>query len=211
MELLKAKPDSPESRAKRVKFVREHLLNISRTILCENTDISVPALKGWELFKGIGLTEAGAAKLVKAFKDKGVYCTEAWLMHGIGSEAAPFSDSLNINDNEDQQIAEEILLFRTQTNTLDTVIPDDSMVPLFYPGNYVAGIINDIKNAINKECIVITVSNEILVRTVRYGDMPGRYHLVCSNEHCQTAKKEIKNASLLAVAPILWIRRKNLA
>jgi phage repressor protein C with HTH and peptisase S24 domain len=177
--------------------------------LCEGTDISVPALKGWELFKGIGLTEAGASKLVVAFKDRGIYCTEAWLMHGIGTEAAPFSEGLNINDREDEQITKEILLFREQADTLDAVVKDDSMVPLLYPGNYVAGIIKDIKYAVDKDCIVVTSNNETFIRTVRYGETPGRYNLICINEHSQVAKTEIKNISILAAAPIIWVRRKS--
>lgn len=82
------------------------------------------------------------------------------------------------------------------------------MVPFLYPGNYVGGIIvNNIDNAIGKECIIIADNDEIFVRILKHGEETARYDLVCFNEHTTLVKKEIKNTAIKFAAPIVWIRR----
>lgn len=203
---------SPEERGKRIQFIRKHLLALSREQFCEqgNQFVTTQTLKSWELAWGNGLTEKGAKQLVDYLRELKIYCTTAWLLHGIGRQATQLTKDLEYSEKFENQISKELLLFREQPNAIDTVIHDDAMVPLLYPGNYVGGIItDDIETAINKDCIIIDSDNNTYVRQLRYGDDPGRYNLISLNINSHFIKKEIKNMIVKTAAPIVWIRRMN--
>lgn len=199
---------SPEARGKRIRFIREHLLSLTREEFSRESNITAPSLKGWELGWGGGLSQQGAEKVVLRAKQFNIYCTEAWLMHGIGRAAIHLTKDLDIQDGDETHIAKELLLFRELENSIDTIIKDDGMIPYFYPGNYVGGlIVKNIKHAINKECIIVADNDDIYVRTLKYGDDPGLYNLCCLNDNVTLVKKEIKNILIKFAAPIVWIRK----
>ena len=208
---LENDPSSQEERGKRIQFIRKHLLGLSREKFCDSPDFVIPhTLKSWELAWGSGLTEKGAKQIVERSKELGIYSTVAWLLHGIGREATRLTKEIELSAAIEEQIAKELLVFREQPNTLDTIIADDAMIPSLYPGNYVGGImVEDIDLAIDKECIIIDGNNDIYVRILKYGGEPGRYNLFSVNQYPNFAKKEIKNVLVKAAAPIIWIRRKN--
>ena len=129
-------------------------------------------------------------------------------MHGVGRSATQITKDLDIQEGDESHIAKELLLFRELQYSIDTVIRDDGMIPFLYPGNYVGGIIvQNIENAIGKECIIIADNDEIFVRILKHGKEPARYDLTCLNEHTMLVKKEIKNTAIKFAAPIVWIRR----
>lgn len=199
---------SPEARGKRIRYIREHLLSLTREEFCRNSNITAQSLKGWELAWGGGLSQQGAEKFVKRVKELNIYCTTSWLMHGVGRDATKITKDLDIQEDEESHIAKELLLFRELQHSIDTVIRDDSMIPFLYPGNYVGGIIvQNIENAIGKECIIIADNDDILVRILKHGNEPARYDLTCLNEHTTLVKKEIKNTAIKFAAPIVWTRR----
>jgi hypothetical protein len=199
-----------EARAKRVRYVRENVLNISRAELCKNSVISEPSLKSWELALAGGLTEKGATKLEVRLHELGVYCPALWLLHGIGFGPTTNPEELNIFDTEEKQIADELLCFRKQPNAIDVLVRDDGMVPLLYPGNYAAGIVvKNIETAIGKDCIVKTGEDNLLIRKIHYGNEPDRYTLSCLNKDSNIARVEMKNVQIVFAAPVIWIRRKN--
>ena len=199
---------SPEARGKRIRFIREHLLSLTREEFCRDANFTAQSLKGWELAWGGGLSQPGALKIVKRSKDFNIYCTESWLMHGIGKNAIKITKDLNIEEGDEDHIAKELLLFRELRNSIDTVINDDGMMPFLYPGNYVGGIIvKNIERAIGKECIIIADNDEILVRILKNGEESGCYDLVCLNKSAALVKKEIKNTAIKFAAPIIWTRR----
>ena len=201
-------PSGAEARGKRIRFIRDHLLSLTRDEFCENIDITLPALKGWELGWGGGLTAQGAKKIVIRSKQLNVYCSESWLLHGIGREAVYITKDLNIQENEENHVAKELLLFRELDNSIDAISKDDGMIPIIYPHNYVGGIIvKNIDNAIGKECILLDENDDIYIRILKRGDIPGLYNLCCHNQHASLVKKEIKNVSIKLAAPIIWIRK----
>lgn len=199
---------TPEARGKRIRFVREHLLSLSREEFCLNTNINVQTLKGWELAWGGGLTRAGTEKIITRAKALKIYCTEAWLMHGIGRMATPITKELKTDESEESHIAKELLVFRELPHSIDTIVKDDGMLPLLYPGTYIGGIIvQNIEHAVDKDCIIIADDDECFVRILKQGNQPGHYNLVCLNEHSVFVKKEIKNITVKYAAPIVWIRK----
>ena len=193
---------------KRIRFIREHLLSITREEFCRNSNFTAQSLKGWELAWGGGLSRQGCLKIVLRAKEFNIYCTESWLMHGIGKTATPITKDLDIQEDEENHIAKELLLFRELQNSIETIIKDDGMLPFLYPGNYVGGIIvHNIERALGKECIIITDNEEVFVRVLQPGEDSARYDLVCMNEKTTLEKKEIKNTAIKFAAPIVWIRR----
>ena len=212
MNAAKNHLSSSEERGKRIQFIRKHLLALSREQFCQqgNPFVTTQTLKSWELAWGSGLTEKGAKQLVDYLKELKIYCTTAWLLHGIGRQATQLTKDLEYSETLEDQIAKELLLFREQPNAIDAIISDDAMIPLLYPGNYVGGIVvKDIETAINKDCIIIDTENNTYVRNLHYGDESGHYDLVSLNTNSHFAKKEIKNISIKIAAPIVWIRRQN--
>lgn len=208
--LLPDNSSSAESRGKRIRFIRDNLLSKSREEFCKSAGVTAQALKGWELGWGGGLTQQGAEKFVKRVKELGVYCTEDWLLHGVGKAATYLTKDLDIQDSDERHIAKELLLFKELQNSIDAIIIDDAMIPLLYPGNYVGGIhTKNIDSIIGKECIVVDEHDEIYVRLLKHGEELGRYNLYCLNEHTSVEKKEIHNVSIKMAAPIIWIRRQN--
>ncbi len=201
-------PSSPEARGKRIRFIREHLLSLARDDFCRDSNITAQSLKGWELAWGGGLSSPGAAKVVKRARELNVYCTEPWLMHGIGRSATQITKDLNLEEGDENHIAKELLLFRELEHSIDTVIRDDGMIPFLYPGTYVGGIIvRNIENAIGKNCIIVADNDEIFVRILKHGKEPARYDLICLNEHTIFVKKEIANTAIKYAAPIVWMRK----
>lgn len=201
-------PSSAESRGKRIRFVRDHLLSLTRNEFCQNSDFTSAAIKGWELGWGGGLTQQGAEKIAKRAKQLNVYCSGFWLMHGIGREAILLTKDLDIQETDENHIAKELLLFSELHNSLNTIVKDDGMTPFLYPGNYVAGIIYyNIENALGKECIVVDDNGYTYVRLLKPGDDQNLYNLVCLNQNPILVKKVIRNVCVKIVAPIIWIRR----
>lgn len=199
---------SPEARGKRIRFIREHLLSLTREEFCHNCNINAQSLKGWELAWGGGLSSQGAVKIVNRVNGLGIYCTETWLMHGIGREATKITKNLELYAGDENHISKELLLFRELHNSVDTIIKDDAMLPFLTPGNYVGGIIvQNVEQAIGKECIIIAENDELFVRILSHGQDPNHYNLTCLNKNPSLAKKEIKNTAIKFAAPIVWIRR----
>jgi hypothetical protein len=199
---------SPEARGKRLRYIREHILSLTREEFCRDSNITPQSLKGWELAWGGGLSQPGAKKVVKRTKELKIYCTESWLMHGIGRSATIITKDLDLEEGDENHIAKELLVFRELECSIDTVIKDDGMLPLLYPGNYVGGIIvKNTDNAVGKECIIVADNNEIFVRILKQGEERSRYDLVCLNPNTTLVKKEIKNTAIKFAAPIVWFRR----
>ena len=201
-------PSSAEARGKRIRIIRDHLLDLTREEFCDTSDIGLQSLKGWELAWGGGLSQLGADKIIKRARQLDIYCSSSWLMHGIGIAATYLTKDLETQDNDSEHIAKELLLFREMPNTIDTVIQDDAMIPFMYPGNYVGGVITkNLGAAIGKECIIVDDKNNVYVRVLNYGDESGRYNLSCLNQQAAIVKQEIKNIRIKTAAPIVWIRR----
>lgn len=197
-----------EARGSRVRYLRERLLGLSREQFCKNSKLTNHSLKAWELAWGGGLTESGAKKLVEHAKRLGIYTSCAWLMHDIGNTPTLITKDLEICEEEIEQIANELLVFRKIPGTIDTMVKDDAMQPFLHPGDYVGGIISKkLDDAIGYNCIVIDSEHNYYIRQLEAGDLKHHYHLKSLNPHPLTAKKKIENIKIELVAPIIWIRK----
>lgn len=209
------------ARAKRVQSLRK-MTRLSRRAFAKRYGVAPGTLQNWEDVHGNGLTEKGAHRLVKALQSSGIYCAVEWLMQGSG--AGPRVDHTLYTDSElstsvvqpskerdHNYIAEELALFyQHHKEAIDCVMQDDGMWPQFKIGDLVAGVRHygrAIAQFIGKECIVMTVDGELLVRELRSSELPDHYTLACSNPRTQVAKPIIYDVALVSAAPVVWIRR----
>jgi DNA-binding transcriptional regulator YiaG len=209
------KRSSPEARARRIRYVRESVLGLSREQFSIVSKISASSLQNWEQERNKGLTESGARRLVQAFREEGADCTVEWLLYDIGERPmSPFSKATMkelLKSPDEEIIAKELKLYHElNPHSIDMVIMDDGMSPAFWPGDYVAGkryINDDIKKTIGLPCIVELLSGEVLVRMLEVGDHADKFNLYCANPNALT-KKIFRNVEVKSSAPVLWMRRR---
>ncbi|MEM9243095.1 MAG: hypothetical protein AAGA27_03420 [Pseudomonadota bacterium] len=171
--------------------------------------------RGWEQSIGSGLSQKGAEKACKILREENVVCSADWLMHKIGPGPKLISDfnytmqqSLTnlVNDEltDNQAIIDELLLFKKHhPENIDHIIKDDTMLPFYQIGDYVAGIKVDGEKAVGKNCIVQTIDGQLMVRKIR-NKTGNTYTLECLNHN---ADKPIEyNVELDGVAVIIWWR-----
>lgn len=211
---------SAEARAERLKRLR-NLANLSRKEMCEDNDININTLKGWEIARYGGLPKDGAEKIVNRVKHEGVIASVDWLLHEIGPGPyiiPDFHKSQTINPideietsetNEITSITEELLLFRKyHKNAAEFTVLDDSMEPTFKIGDRVAGIKYNgetIASALGQDCIVLLKNGQTLLRNVQQGTQANCFNLVCSNPQIPT----IADTEIISAAPIMRHYRLN--
>ena len=200
-------------RGSRLRFIRESLLKMKRPDFCEGSALNENTVKGWELAKHGGLTEKGARKLVTHLINLGIHCNTNWLLYGIGTQPRKLNSYISTEgfeqlSSEEDQIAEELLIFRKQGDTLDAMIDDCAMLPFYRPNDYVAGIREEICQCIDLNCIIIDEQNQTHVKLLKKGDLEGCYHLLSININSPgISTKNLFNTKIIAAAPIIWVRR----
>lgn len=205
------------ARAKRVRYVREDLLRLTRDKFSQLTGISVNTLQNWEQARNKGLTEESAKRLLQAYRHEGIECSLEWLLFGMGEKpTSPFDrhkiiPSKNISENEN--ITKELQFFQELNgDVISTTITDDSMSPCFWTGDIVAGkrYTDAMMNkAIGLPSIVELPNGIMLVRMLEIGSKPGLFNLSCANPHT-LLKKLLEDIELISATPVLWMRRKML-
>ncbi len=213
------------NKGERVKLVR-NMANLSREKLSENSKINIHTLNGWENNRFGGLSRIGAKRLMERVAQEGVQCTAEWLLFGIGSGPIAVTDykkaqldaekdevKISKTPQENKQIAEELLLFREHCKeAADLIVEDDSMLPHYQLGDYVAGrkrYKKQIARVVGLDCIVQVKEGTILLRTLRQGTIEGKYHLVSTNSATQSKDAVLFDVELISAAPIIWHRKKD--
>jgi DNA-binding transcriptional regulator YiaG len=209
----------------RIRKLREHT-GLSRPQFSKKYakyGLTKGALIAWEIgrWRG-GVPMEGVQKLVKAFHDEGFAVTPEWLLTGSGispllntpiSQGGWSAPSVAITDL--QMILKELQFFRElHPRAVDAIVTDDAMMPLFNPGDYVAGeryTGDKINAAIGMPSIIQTQAGHILIRLLEQGELENTYTLSSINPYFKIElKSQEKNIELLSVAPIVWIRKSHL-
>lgn len=211
------KGDSPEARAKRLRYVRNEVIHKSRPYLTKKYGIPPSTLQNWEDLRFGGLTEEGARRMVEIFKGEGFNCTLQWLLYSIEDDPnhgqLAGDRAVDIQSMTDAaKLAEELKVFhRLHASAVDYVVTDDGLAPCPMPGDYVAGeryFEQDLHKALGLFCIAQTYEGQTLTRKVEAGTKANCYTLICSNPHTTVEKPIIKDVQLFSAAPILWIRKR---
>ncbi len=221
-----------EDRGNRARIVRA-LTGLKMADFAKKAGVSRGTLIGWENGKGGGLTESGARKITVASEDLNVFCNPLWIMHGVGkhphlqdksyqpdiSQGGFYRDQAeSVQDIKGGQYFEipdsvnkEIESFKKlYPEAVFMQLADEAMQPLFAHGDMVGGSFlygENIKKAVNKECIVKTKNNELLCRYLISRTSSGFCALGCLNFSIKTQPIILTDIEIIAAAPIVWIRR----
>lgn len=206
---------SQRDRATRVTALRKNM-KLSRGEFAKTLGIAKGTLQHWEnLEDKSGLTERGAARLQKSLNNYGVTVSVTWLLHGIG-ERPEFPDSLNVAEHTNMDLSAspaeqgfiktELDLFHAHyKQAVSFIVKDDKMSPLYNKGEVLAGVKlfeDQLRAALNKICIVMTVEGELLLRIVKESNIPLHYELTQLNHH-----EKPKITQLSFAAPISYVRK----
>jgi len=79
--------NSKEARAKRLRYLREELLRISRPEMVKKiSGLTNPSLQNWEYAQKGGLSDRGAMLISKGCLSLGIHCPTEWLLNGTGEK-----------------------------------------------------------------------------------------------------------------------------
>jgi transcriptional regulator with XRE-family HTH domain len=221
----KNKEEAAKKRASRLKSLRE-MTGLSRNDFHKRYGIPRGTLQNWESARFGGLTMKGAKNIIRAFTAEGINCDIDWLLYGTGS-SPKFTESTQGHRNQELKkhhdvnehifeaetniITKEILLFRqNHENSIDIVVADDGMQPLWSAGDYIAGVKryqDDIRNTIGKYCIVQTHEYGNLFRKLTQGEDENLYNLTTINHNSKIKKPVLYNVSVISSAPVIWTRK----
>jgi hypothetical protein len=210
-----------QARSKRVWSLRQ-ITGLSRREFAKRYGVAAGTLQNWEDPGGNGLSEKGAYRLTITLKSAGIYCNVEWLMHGVGdpphvneTTAPPailaLKKDISIGEYEQAALKAELQVFCSHyPESIYFQIPDDSMLPFYHQGDFVAGsrvYQNDIAQLIGEDCIVLLSNGEQAVRRLRASAIPGLYDLMSVNPQTHALKPYYYDANLVYAARIIWSRR----
>lgn len=207
-------------RGQRLKALRL-MAGLTREELASKYSVSASTLQSWEAAKAGGLTIKGANKMIDIFRQERIRCHLDWLLHGIGDPPQLSNQQFQVHEQEvnytstaeHDAILQELLTFRKLNGeTLDIVVNDDGMSPHYKSGDVVAGKKrsgSSIQSLIGYDCIVITKQNESFLRKLKAGSKPDCYTLICINYDTDLTTPILYDQELIAVAPVIWHRRKD--
>lgn len=200
-----------QQRAQRVRQLRK-FLKLSRRQFSLVSYIPSDTLRNWEQGRYGGLTEKGARKLVDVFEKKNVHLSVAWLLYGLGRCPVGLVDSkeLKIPIDDASLIAQELDYFhQLNPDAVDYQVVDESMLPCFLPGDYVAGrwlSETNFNQVIGLPCLVKTREDTLVFGQLIFDQQKNRYSLRKLN--VKSYDSELENLRINRLAPVLWIRRK---
>lgn len=217
-----------QERANRLKFLRK-LAHLSMKEFAQHCNLGLTTINYWE--QGYSsITERGARKVCKTMREEGIECSALWLMTGYGEQpkiidASKLSklnyktiESLSrqtINERksdypmENIEIKEELALFKKNyPEHLVFLIDNESMKPLYSPGELVAGKKLTEKNmelAHGADCIVELEGKKLLIRRVKIAQASNSFDLYVINPDSSLDFPPLRNIKTLSLAPIIRI------
>lgn len=210
---------TPEARAARVKRLR-NLANLSRKEMCDDDDMNVNTLKGWEIARYGGLPLDGAHKIIKRVAREGVLCTVEWLLYedgqapsvNVGQTTEPHTQDIK-KQPEEVNIEEELALFQKHyPDVIHYQVGDDGMSPFYEAGDVVAGVKKTgehIDDLLGSNCIVQLAAGTLLCRRLRKGKSKHTYNLICMNSETSVDVPIISETELLSATRIIWHRKSD--
>ena len=217
-----------QERANRLRYLRK-MSHLSMKEFAQHCNLGLTTINYWE--QGYSsVTERGAQKVSKAMREEGIECSVIWLMTGYG-EPPKVTDSsklsklnyknleslsrISINEKksdyplENNEIKEELALFRKNyPEHLIYLIDNESMKPLYGPGDLVAGKKLTDKNmelGHGADCIVELEARELLIRRVKIAHVANSYDLYVINSDASLEFPPLRNMKVLSLAPIIRI------
>lgn len=212
------KSNFADEKGQRIRALRT-ALGLSRQDFANISGVPKGTLQNWEDGRYSGINDEGADKIVSVMADKAnVQVSTEWLMYGAGQPPVLPTSIINQSTTEirpellteEAIIKQEILLFhKLNKNSIDIIVSDDLMNPIFYKGDHVAGKRHfEFAKLLNSACIVQTTMGEQMVRIIaKCHDNNRCFNLLAyDNNKFSVTHKEV---DIFSAAPIIWIRRKS--
>jgi transcriptional regulator with XRE-family HTH domain len=197
--------------ADRIRYVRS-LLGVTLNDFEKKFGIKKTTASKWE--QGISpISHRFAGQLVDILASQNILCTIEWIIHGKGSLPKHITnDSTEKNimpvDSGFEGITRDLDYYvKNYKNFITLTITDESMAPIFTPGCYVGGCeidIKDIKNYLDKPCIVVTDDGKKRLR--RIGLQKGVYFIYGINFSASGQACIEYDVKFQKVAPLIWMR-----
>lgn len=138
------------NRGKRLSILRS-MTGLTCKAFANKYSIGYSTLLQWENGRLSGISKKGAEKVIRFAIREGVHCTLEWLFYGegeppslaesINTENKPNSDE-SFDENDEILLNQEIEKFRLNYfHAITMIVPDKSMEPALFKGDYVGGVI----------------------------------------------------------------------
>jgi transcriptional regulator with XRE-family HTH domain len=222
-------------KGQRLRFIRT-LSGMTAKAFAHICGVGYTTINCWE--KGVNsLTEKGAQRIVTAMQNIGVNCTISWLLRGQGElptiEQQKFSrfnyntiippiSQLAVQEGtlvyDKTSMCKEIEQFKAlHTAHLISVIQDESMSPIYQPGDWVGGpslLKENLELAHQKNCVVKFRDGNLLIYRVQVDNiLMGRLNFYVLNPEFSfkyPALYQLSVDKIIAVAPIIRVWREQL-
>ncbi|MGL5784354.1 MAG: hypothetical protein ACRCYZ_02630 [Alphaproteobacteria bacterium] len=186
----------------------------SRQLFCQETGISESTLKAWENDVS-PLTGKGANLLAKIFHQRGIGCTQAWLLRG--EEPSPIRKITPFSSHklgEEDYLAQEIALLqacyqRPRSRFISFAIKTHEMEPFFQKGDWIAGVeasVGKLKTLLQMPLIVQDSNNTFSVR--QFIGIQAANMLMMRAFHDNSTQAPTEVLKVKSVYQIVWHRRR---
>lgn len=215
-----------ESIAQRLRMIRQ-LTGLSRQQVHDRFGINSSSLKAWETAMNPIRPET-VQKLICAYSQCNIALSEEWLVSGKGNPPVlkqyahdVFTKSISKTSDltvshqlsEEEKILHESFLFESHyPHTEVMIVPDDTMLPCYHPGDTVGGLIyrgDLIHKAIGCVSIITLPDKQKLLRQLIKNEEQNNYVLSVSNPLTSSVVSNVFVDKIESVAPILWHRKKS--
>ncbi len=183
----------------------------TRAEFCKKYEIPVPTLKNWE--KGVPdeISVKGLKRIVSAFQNEGIICTEEYILNG-GLKDENLTNAKIINDfSFDPHIEKLAASLNNLYERLEFAkVIGNTQHPFLNEGDIVVGIKHkpdDIVMAYEKLCIINTINNATFVMIVEKTTLPNIISLATINNDFKSHIL-LNLAEIIYIAPMLLIKRK---
>jgi transcriptional regulator with XRE-family HTH domain len=191
----------------RVKLLRK-MANFTREVLAEKIGVYFTTIRHWENNQEEEgkLASKSLKRLMTAFREMGIDCSEDWLLTGWGypPQLVPATTIAYLPTTK----AEEIYIFTSKNpSTITVEVNDLAMVPFLQIKDRVGGIWQPSQSLTHEQIAIVEYNNTLQIRMIKHTSQSGIFHLsVCNPSlHGDDRYKPIE-IPLTRMAPVirLW-------
>ncbi|WP_141650472.1 helix-turn-helix domain-containing protein [Legionella massiliensis] len=204
----------------RIKSARMQL-GYSRREFAEKSNFSAATIQAWEDGK-YSIPQKSLAKYVDALFKVGLITNTEWFITGEGLAPRPANkvsaddiDDAKLYLSKEESLLREISFFEKENeNAIIMSVTDDSMLPFFEIGDYVAGkIVSGQKahNFVNCLCIITVTSGETYIRKLRPGSKDEHFNLISTNIDTNVNPAFLVDCKIHKIAKVTWHRKAEIA
>ncbi len=206
---------------KRLKLLRV-MAGLSRLTLAQLAGVSKTSISYWEHGTYRSISPRSIKKILEAAREKGVICSEAWLMNGMGDPPKPLqpvsaSSHGDVETNlsleslqHNSEISEFLSHHSSQGKAVILKVEHNGMSPFYEKGDILGGVFTPInKLTLSNETIcIVKINGKLDVRKIRKGSTANKFNLTYfAYDKDLSTPFELTDVSLETAAPIIRMWR----